>query len=223
MGTVTINPRTMKDPITCIGEMAGICYGADVTDHQKNYKRGIDCITHDHGRTLEFPDVYLILDGYSARVGREWYTHIGGSPTRLQESTRYIDYKNFDYITPPTIASNEDANKVWENLMRKIQADLSRLEQLGIPREDSANGLPLGMQTAIVGKYNARTLIDMSHQRLCNRAYWEFRDLFHDLMTALRNYSPEWKTLVDMTMNPKCELYGYCPETKSCGRRPKRD
>lgn len=57
--------------------------GADTTDQKKNYKRGIECLENDRGRTIEFPDVYMVLDGYSARVMREWYTHIGGAPTRL--------------------------------------------------------------------------------------------------------------------------------------------
>ncbi len=41
-----------------------------------------------------------MLEGYSARVIRKWYTHIGGQPTRLQASTRYIDYEHgFSYVT----------------------------------------------------------------------------------------------------------------------------
>ena len=82
MGTVTILPYTTKNPISLIGEMAGVCWGADTSDPAKNYKRGWDCITSGHGRTMEFPDVYMILDGYSARVIREWYTHIGGRRPR---------------------------------------------------------------------------------------------------------------------------------------------
>ena len=94
MGTVTIQRFTYKNPISMIGEEAGICWGADTSNPEKNYKRGLDCLESEHGRTFEFPDVYMILDGYSARVIREWYTHIGGSPTRLQASTRYIDYES---------------------------------------------------------------------------------------------------------------------------------
>lgn len=94
MGTVTIQRFTYKNPISMIGEEAGVCWGADTSDPEKNYKRGLDCLENEHGRTFEFPDVYMILDGYSARVIREWYTHIGGAPTRLQASTRYIDYRN---------------------------------------------------------------------------------------------------------------------------------
>ena len=68
MGKIIIQNRTTKDPITLIGEEAGICWGADTSDPVKNYKRGMDCINNQHGRTWEFPDVYMTIDGYSARV-----------------------------------------------------------------------------------------------------------------------------------------------------------
>jgi thymidylate synthase (FAD) len=92
MPEVIIYHNTTKDPISLIGRMAGVCYGADTSNNIKNYERGLDCIKHNHGRTLEFVDVYLQLSDYSAKVIREWYTHIGGAPTRLQASTRYINY-----------------------------------------------------------------------------------------------------------------------------------
>lgn len=223
MGTVTIQRFTYKNPISMIGEEAGVCWGADTSDPEKNYKRGLDCLENEHGRTFEFPDVYMILDGYSARVIREWYTHIGGAPTRLQASTRYIDYESgFDYVTPPSIAGNSAAVKVYDWIMKCIQTGLKMLEGFGIPREDSALGLPLGMGTKIVCKHNLRNLIDMSHQRECSRAYHEYRGLFTDVGNALREYSDEWAYLVDHYFMPKCEYFGFCREEKSCGRKGRR-
>ena len=223
MGRVIISELTTKNPISLIGEMAGVCWGANTEDKEKNYKRGINCLQSGHGRTWEFPDVYLILDGYSARVIREWYTHIGGAPTRLQASTRYINYQDgFDYIIPNSIKNNEQALNIYTETMKEINKAGGILDVLGIPREDSALLLPLGMTTKIVGKYNFRTLSDMSHQRMCTRAYWEYRELFNDLCKALSEYSEEWKYLVDNYFKPKCELYGFCPEIKSCGRKPQK-
>ena len=85
MGSVLIQEFTTKNPITMIGMEAGYCWGADTTEQKKNYKRGIECLENDHGRTIEFPDVYMILDGYSARVIREWYTHIGGLTSEVRQ------------------------------------------------------------------------------------------------------------------------------------------
>lgn len=225
MGQVIIQEKyTVKKPITMIGEEAGICWGADTSDDTKNYKRGIDCLENGHGRTFEFPDVYMILDGYSARVIREWYTHIGGAPTRLQASTRYIDYEHgFDYFAPPSVQNNQRALDIYSGMMDSISEALRDLDELGIPREDSALGLPLGMTTKIVCKHNARNLIDMSHQRMCKRAYHEYRKLFGDLCDALRAYSDEWRYLVDHYFMPKCKYMGFCNERYTCGRIPRRD
>lgn len=224
MGEIIIQEETTKNPLQLIGKEAGICWEADTSDPVKNVKRAVDCIYSEHGRTFEFPQVYMILDEYSARVIREFYTHIGGSSTRLQSSTRYIDYeKGFNYITPPTILNNKEADAIYNGTMKLILAGLQGLEKLGIPREDCAMLLPLGMTTKVVCRANFRTLVDMSHQRLCTRAYWEFRQLFKDLSKALSEYSDEWKWLVEECFKPKCEVFGYCKEKKSCGRKPKID
>ncbi|MBR5453917.1 MAG: FAD-dependent thymidylate synthase [Clostridia bacterium] len=222
MGKVIILPETSLRPITLIGSRAGYCWGADVSDNEKNYKRGLDCIESNHGRTLEYVNVEMVLDGYSARVIREWYTHIGGAPTRLQASTRYINYADFEYVTPKKVEANPEAKAIYDSIMEKISEAGRELEALGIPREDSAMILPLGMTTKIVDRRNLRNLIDMSRQRMCTRAYWEYRELFSDICKALSEYSEEWKQIIDSQMMPKCELLGYCPERYCCGRKPKK-
>lgn len=224
MGKVTILPETTKNPISLIGRRAGICWGADITDEQKNYKRGLECLSNNHGRTLEFVNVEAVLDGWSARVIREWYTHIGGSPTRLQASTRYINYSNgFDYVIPSKIQNNAMALDKYTETMGIIRENAAILENdFGIPREDVANLFPLGMNTKMVDKRNLRNLIDMSHQRMCTRAYWEYRKLFRTYVDELRKIDDEWAYIVDNYFMPKCEALGYCPEKYSCGRKPKK-
>ena len=221
MGKITILKDTTKNPITKIGEMAGVCWGADTSDPKKNYNRGIDCISSGHGRTLEFVNVEMILDGYSARVIREWYTHIGGAPTRLQASTRYINYGEFAYIVPESIREKPDALECYKDSMQMLRQDIEYLiENESIPREDAAMLLPLGMTTRVVDKRNLRNLIDMSRQRMCNRAYWEFRELFNDLSNALIAYSSEWNTIVQSQFMAKCDLSHVCKEKHSCGKWP---
>lgn len=222
MGKITILPETTIDPISLMGRRAGICWGADITDSEKNYKRGLDCIKSNHGRVFEFVNIEAIIEGYSARVIREWYTHIGGSPTRLQSSTRYVNYNNFEYIIPNTVQTEEQ--KAWyNNAIDTISQTLQNLEESGVKREDAAMLLPLGMATKIVDKRNIRNVISMAEQRMCSRAYWEYRELFNEYIKQLKLYSEEWATLIPMVMQPKCETLGYCPEKYSCGRKPRKD
>lgn len=224
MGSVIIQDYTTKEPLQMLGAEAGVCWGADVFDVEKNIKRGKDCVLSEHGRTWEFPQVYMILDGYSARVIREFYTHIGGAPSRLQSSTRYIDYESgFDYVTPPSIVKDQAARDTYTKAMDQILAALQKLDEIGIPREDCGMLLPLGMETKVVVRTNFRNLVDMSRQRMCTRAYWEFRLMFNDIYKALMDYSPEWKWLVETCFMPKCKAVGFCKEAKSCGKMPKKE
>ena len=223
MGKITILDGTTKNPLSKIGKMAGICWNSPTDDDEKNRARAIDCIKSGHGRVMEYASVEMVIEGYSARCIREWYTHIGGAPTRLQESTRYVDERGFSCIVPPSIAQNESAAKIFSKAVDEIRLAYEKLKEIGVPKEDCAMILPLGMTTKIVDKRNLRNLADMSRQRLCTRAYWEYRALMRDIMSALSEYSDEWRWVVENCLYPKCDDLGYCPERKSCGRHEKRE
>lgn len=204
-----------------MGKTAGICYGTPIDSEEKNYKRGKTIAADGHGRVMEYPQVYMILDGYSARVMREFYTHIGGAPTRLQSSTRYIQYGDFDYITPLDLTAEQKVK--YDYAMYQISEAYKDMLAMGVKKEDVANILPLGMTTKVVVRTNMRNLIDMSHQRLCSRAYWEFRQLMNDIKNTLAAYSDEWNEITEEYFVPKCEVCGFCIEHQSCGRKPKKE
>ena len=214
MGTITILPETTKNPITLMGMRAGTCWNANIIDNEKNYKRGLDCIKSGHGRVMEYVNVEMIIDGYSAKVLREYYTHIGGSPSRLQASTRYIDYskgEGFHYTIPHSIERNKETLSEWKSFMSGINFEIQNLiNKHDIPIEDATMLLPLAYSSKMVDKRNLRNLVDMSRQRMCSRAYWEYRELFKDICNALREYSDEWKWIVDNLFHAKCDEVGYC-------------
>lgn len=223
MRKIVIDEHTPKDPLTLIGQMVGPCYGSDTSDPEKNKKRGIQCIKDGHYRVLEYTTVWFTVSGYSARWAREFYTHIGGSPTRTQASTRYINEGDFDYYIPPSIDRNSGAKMEYELTITSIKLAYKRLVGLGIPKEDAANILPLGMSTTVSCHFNARTLMTMAEQRLCNRALLEYREFMRDFLNELSNYSDEWKELCDLVMKCKCDKVGWCEEKFSCGKYPKKE
>lgn len=221
MGKVTILDETPKDVITLIGKCIGPCYGSDTTDSNKNYKRGMNSIKAGHGRALEYANAWFVLEEYSARVIRQFYTHIGGSPTRTQASTRYINYDKFNIVIPPKIQKDIVCLGAYLDCMDHISKTVKFLEDQNIPKEDTANLLPLGMTTTVSIHMNARTLMSMAEQRLCNRAYWEYRNLMRDILSALGEYSSEWKELTKL-MICKCDKVGWCEEEFCCGKRPRK-
>ena len=224
MSKVIVQPLTSTKPISIMGMEAGICWGGDVENEKKNFQRGLDCLQSGHMRTAEFPQIYLVLDGYSARVIREFYTHIAGGPTRLQASTRYIDYKDFKSVIPPKILKDPAAITFYSESIEHTKNTLQTLEDLKIPKEDSANLLPLGMATKVVVRTNLRHLLDMAQQRLCTRAYWEYRKLMQDIIDALALYSDEWEILIKKykVFKPKCAVCGFCTEKYSCKAYPSK-
>ena len=213
-----IEKRTEKDPLTHIGENAGICWGADISDKKKNLSRGKSCMNSGHMRTAEYPTVEMIIEGYSARCIRELYTHVIGV-TRLQESTRYVKCDDFNYYLPKGILEKQKI--CYDNFMNEIKHYYKYLSSVGMSKEDSANILPLGMNTKIVWKINVRALIHFMNMRLCNRAYKEIRQLCKEIKDSLSNYSDEWKWICDNYFVPNCKAIGYCTEEKCCGMMPK--
>lgn len=220
---ITILNTTPKNPITLMGERAGICWNADIANAEKNYQRGLDCIKSDHGRLLEFIPVDMIIEEFSDRVMREYMRHVGGGLTLLQESTRYVNCEHFKFVVPLYMRGRKpdspELEYEYNKIMNDIAASYKKLIDLGMSKEDAANVLPLGMMTKIVDHKNLRNLADMSHKRLCKRAYWEFRELMAEIMSALSEYSEEWAEVVSLLFKPQCAILGRCPEKHSCKER----
>lgn len=203
-----------KNPLSLMGEVASTCWNS-----KSSPQIGIDCIESGHGRILEYPDVIVSISEYSARTIRQIYTHIIGI-SRVQESTRYVGYNNFNYIVPESIYKNKLALKKYLKCMQTIKESYIGLKELKIPKEDIANILPLGMTSKIVLKINARAILHMAEIRLCNRAYWEIRRFMEELLGVISRLDDEWLKIVSYA-KPKCEILGYCNEKNSCGKYPK--
>jgi thymidylate synthase (FAD) len=220
---------TTEYPLQKCGYNAGVCWDAPLNDKDKNIKRAISCIKAGHGRVLEYVDIEMIIDGASARCMRELYTHIGGAPTRLQSSTRYVSEQDgFGYYTPPKI-ENDIANKtIFTEGMASIQKAYNGLLENGVTKEDAANLLPLGMDSKMVWKINLRALINFMNRRLCTRALKEIRDLSTEIKKQLAAKNEEWAWIADNLFVPTCEIYKYrnpqlvfCPEQQCCGKHKK--
>lgn len=216
---IKIFEDTTKNPLEKIGIMSGICWNSSIDEKDKNITRAEKCISSEHGRVLEFVNVEILIDGYSARCIRELYTHIGGMPTRLQESTRYVNCNNFSFYNP---FNDKEKSIVYEKIMSDIKSSYQKLLDMGASKEDSANVLPLGMNTKMILKCNLRMLVNFMNQRLCTRAYKEIYKLAQDIKKALFVYSDEWKWICDNLFVAKCEKQGYCVEENCCGKNQKR-
>jgi len=198
-----------RNPLTLMGICASVCYNSEPSP-----KIGIECIENFHHRVLEYPDVIVEIQGYSAKMIRELYTHIVGV-TRLQESTRYVNYGGFEYVIPESINNNRDALSIYTKVMSEIAYAYSQLQHLDIPKEDISNILPFGMKSKMVLKINARAILHMAEVRLCGRAYWEYRNFMREFLNVVGKIDSEWEKIVTYA-KPKCKVYGVCREKKPC-------
>ena len=220
---LTLVGDTTEHPLQKIGSVAGVCWSANTDDIQKNVNRAISCIESDHGRVLEWVNVEILIEGMSARCMREVGRHCVGT-SYLQSSTRYVDESNFKYYTPPS-CQKDGVREVYEKGMKQVAEFYGELIELGVPREDAANALPLGMDSKVVWKINLRSLVNFMNKRLCSRALLEIRQFANELRSMLMGRNVEWMWICENLFVPSCERYKFlnkkmcfCIEKKGCGR-----
>lgn len=179
-----------------------------------------------HESPLEHVSFTFSVEGVSRALTHQLVRHRLASYS--QQSQRYVKAENFDFIVPPSIAKDSEANEEFLNILQNIQASYDKL--LGILKKNSIEGekanqdarfvLPQAAETKIVITMNARELKHFFALRCCVRAQWEIRALADRMLNICIAELPD----IFKEMGAKCETLGYCPEDKSftCGRYPVR-
>lgn len=180
-----------------------------------------------HTSPIEHVSFTFAIEGVSRALTHQLVRHRLASYS--QQSQRYVDGSEFDYILPPHIARIPEAKERFERFLDEVGSayrDLkSILEENGRKgpkaNEDARFVLPQAAESKIVVSMNCRTLINFFEQRCCMRAQWEIRDMAMKMLALVREVLP---AIFDVA-GAKCERLGYCPEGEkfSCGRYPTRD
>lgn len=176
-----------------------------------------------HVSPIEHVSFTFAVEGVSRALSHQLVRHRIASYS--QQSQRYVDASNFDYVMPPAIADNPAAKARFEAFMDEVGAayrDLKALlEEAGRghqAKEDARFVLPQAAQTRVVVTMNCRSLLNFFELRCCNRAQWEIRAMAERMLALCREALPE----VFDKAGAKCERLGYCPEGEKfcCGRYP---
>jgi len=177
-----------------------------------------------HASPIEHVSFTFALSGVSRALTHQLVRHRLASYS--QQSQRYVDASNFDYIMPPAVAKNAAARKRFMRFMdevgaayREIRALLEAEGRMGAKaNEDARFVLPQAAQTRIVVTMNCRSLLNFFEQRCCMRAQWEIRAVAEKMLDTCREALPEIFTAA----GAKCERLQYCPEGErfTCGRYP---
>ncbi|MBR5734061.1 MAG: FAD-dependent thymidylate synthase [Desulfovibrionaceae bacterium] len=175
-----------------------------------------------HTSPIEHVSFTFALSGVSRALTHQLVRHRIASYS--QQSQRYVDATDFDYVIPPKIAANPEARKLFTACMAQVGEAYTALKQLleegGSAKEDARFVLPQAAASRIVVTMNCRSLLNFFEHRTCMRAQWEIRDAAGKMLAICRDVLPEIFTAA----GPRCERLGYCPEGSfSCGRFPARD
>lgn len=204
-----------KNPLSIAELAASVCYDSEPTD---TYRIAKGCKATGHRSVLEHVSFTFHVEGVSrallAQLSR--HRHISLSV----RSQRYCAESNFDYVNP--FDGREEESWVFDNMMKDIANDYHILKDIhGMKNEDARAVLPNACCTELYVTINARSLIEMSHLRLCTRAQSEIRFMFAAMKEQVATVCPE----LAAWMVPSCEAnpkYPFCPEgSRCCGRHPK--
>lgn len=186
-------------------------------DKEKMVKLLKHVLDSGHHSVLEHCQLTFLVSGVSRALTHQLVRHRVCSFS--QQSQRYVEFKdgNFKYITPLKIRNNEEAKKVFEECMSHISKAYAKLAELGLPAEDARAVLPNACASNIVVSMNLRELMHVSHERTCTCAQAEIRKLVGLMNIEVIHKLP----FMQPYLGPKCEVLGYCNESKSrsCGRK----
>ncbi len=194
-------------------------------DHGKNREGFVkQVVSSGHESPLEHVKFTFAVEGVSRALTHQLVRHRIASYS--QQSQRYVQEEDFDYIVPPSIAEDADMTRVYTETMTTIQSAYDRLidgfRERGlkgeIANQDARFILPQAAETKIVVTMNCRELLHFFKQRCCSRAQWEIRALARKMLDLCREKLPA----VFEDAGAKCVALGYCPEGErfTCGRYP---
>lgn len=168
-----------------------------------------------HESVLEHWSATFAVSGVSRALTHQLVRHRIASYS--QQSQRYVNMNEFDYVMPKSIEDNIDAYAKFYQAMDMIDYTYILLKEMGIPEEDARYVLPNACTTNIIVTMNARSLRNFFALRCCERAQWEIRELANKMLEECIKVAPN----IFSDAGPSCVQRGYCVEgKKSCGLRP---
>ncbi len=176
-----------------------------------------------HDSPLEHVSYSFAVQGVSRALTHQLVRHRIASYS--QQSQRYVDEGDFEFVLPPAIAGIPEAREKFEEFMlqvgrtyREIKALLQKHGRGKKANEDARFVLPQASESKIVLSMNCRALIHFFELRCCKRAQWEIRKMAWKMLDILKVELP----VIFEQAGPRCERLGYCPEGErfTCGKKP---
>lgn len=176
-------------PEKLIEEAGRTCYLSlsKITDEsEKNFIRS--AIKRGHHSILEHASASFRILGASRAFTHQLVRHRIASYS--QQSQRYVDEAEFNYIVPDDINADEKALAVYREHMEYTRQAYTRLRELGIKKEDARFLLPNALESQIVFSANFRELRSVFNLRLDKSAQWEIRRVCMEMLKIMQEKAP---------------------------------
>lgn len=180
---ITPNPEKL------IEEAGRTCYLSltKITDDsEKNFIRS--AIKRGHHSILEHASASFRILGASRAFTHQLVRHRIASFS--QQSQRYVDEAEFNYIIPPEILEKSEALECYRDFIESTRQAYIKLRELGIKKEDARFILPNALESQIVFSANFRELRAVFNLRLDKSAQWEIRRVCLDMLKIMQAEAP---------------------------------
>jgi thymidylate synthase (FAD) len=141
-----------------------------------------------HESIIEHASVTFEISGISRACSHQLVRHRLASYS--QESQRYVDMREPEFVVPPSVAESPEAQAVWDEFAAQVTETYRRLRQLGVRKEDARFVLPNATATRIIVTMNFRSLRHFFTVRGDKAAQWEIRALALEMLRQVHALAP---------------------------------
>lgn len=145
-------------------------------------------IERGHESVLEHATASFRIRGGSRSFTHQLVRHRLASYS--QQSQRYVDEQNFQWVEPPGIGDHPEARAVFSDFMNQARETYRRLQAMGILNEDARYVLPNAVCSEIVVSANFREWRHILRLRGSRKAQWEIRRMAAEILRILKREAP---------------------------------
>ena len=180
------HPSSGGVPEELLAHAGEVCYRSEAHGEPGRFLQNI--ILRGHESIIEHASATFEIWGVSRACIYQLVRHRLASYS--QESQRYVDMSDPEFVVPTSIQDNEEAMKIWKWCMDDITYTYRQLRELGIKREDARYVLPNATTTRIVTTMNFRSLRNFFKLRCDAHAQWEIRDVATEMLRIMYQIAP---------------------------------
>jgi len=172
--------------IETAGRTSYLSFGKQGKDTEKTFIKML--IKRGHLSVLEHAYATFRISGVSRAFTHQLVRHRLCS--FIQQSQRYVDESNFNFIEPQSIKNNPEAHSIFTESVDNARKTYMKLQKLGIKNEDARFVLPNATESQIVITANLREWRHIVELRGEPDAQWEIRSAAIEILKILKKYVP---------------------------------